>query len=165
MTGGSPLRFPLVAALTLALAQCGSTPPSSLEAGAFTPPTGARALLFIGNSLTAQNDLPRRVSDLAADAGLSVTAVGLVGSGFSIGDHMAGGQAQMAIRSRRWDAVVLQQGPSTLPESRATLIDDATAIARVIREAGSEPALLAVWPLPGQSRRTSRPPIARPPKP
>ncbi|MGH2899300.1 MAG: hypothetical protein ACRDMZ_11545, partial [Solirubrobacteraceae bacterium] len=69
---------------------------------------------------------------------------------FSIGDHMANGQAQAAIRSRRWELVVLQQGPSTLAESRVSLIQDATAITRIIREAGAEPALLAVWPLPGQ---------------
>jgi hypothetical protein len=135
---------------TLGLVLLGAPACAQPPAGASS--TEARAILFIGNSLTAQNDLPRRVRDLARDAGLGVDAQGVVGSGFSIGDHLEAGRVQGTIRSRRWELVLLQQGPSTLPESRVALVADATAAARVIREAGSEPALLAIWPLPGQKQ-------------
>jgi hypothetical protein len=46
--------------------------------------------------------------------------------------------------------VVLQQGPSTLPESRAELTSSTKQFAEEIRRAGGRPALLMVWPLPGQ---------------
>jgi hypothetical protein len=116
------------------------------------PPATGRAILFIGNSLTAQNDLPRRVRELARDAGIDSQVLGVVGSGFSLGDHLSAGKVQAKIRSRRWELVVLQQGPSTRPASRAALVEDASALARVIRDTGSEPALLAIWPLPGQKQ-------------
>jgi hypothetical protein len=44
----------------------------------------------------------------------------------------------------------MQQGPSTLPDSRAALIRDTTRLAAEIRGVGGRPALLTVWPLPGQ---------------
>jgi hypothetical protein len=128
------------------------TSASCAEPLAAPSPAGERAILFIGNSLTAQNDLPRRVRDLARDAGLEVDAVGIVGSGFSLGDHLDAG-VQTKVGSRRWELVVLQQGPSTLPQSRVELVRDATALAEVIRAAGSESALLAIWPLPGQKQQ------------
>jgi hypothetical protein len=141
------LRALVLVLVLLGASACGAEPLATPSA------SGGRAVLFIGNSLTAQNDLPRRVRDLARDAGLAVDAVGLVGSGFSLGDHLAAGKVQQTIQSRRWELVVLQQGPSTLPASRVELVRDATAFARVIREAGAEPALLAIWPLPGQKQQ------------
>lgn len=41
---------------------------------------------------------------------------------------------------------MLQQGPSSLPESRALLIDYTRRFAGEIRAAGATPALYAVWP-------------------
>ena len=74
----------------------------------------------------------------------------LVAGGFALEDHLSGGQAVPRIRSRAWSVVVLQQGPSTLPESRAALIRDATRMAAEIRAVGGRPALLMVWGIPGQ---------------
>src|SRR5690606_10247408 len=45
-----------------------------------------------------------------------------------------------------WTWVVLQQGPSALPESREALLADARRYARAIREAGGKPAFYMVWP-------------------
>jgi hypothetical protein len=65
---------------------------------------------------------------------------------YSLEDHWNRGDALRAIASARWDFVVLQQGPSSLPESRALLVDYATRFAREIRRAGARPALYMVWP-------------------
>jgi hypothetical protein len=107
-------------------------------------------VLFIGNSLTQSNDLPRRVQELALDAGAPIGVDAVVAPGFSLEDHLASGPAVARIRSRAWTAVVLQQGPSTLPDSRTALIRDATRLVGEIRAVGARPALLEVWPLPGQ---------------
>ena len=65
---------------------------------------------------------------------------------YSLEDHWNRGDAQRAIASAQWDLVVLQQGPSALPESRVLLIDYATRFAGEIRKAGGRPAMYMVWP-------------------
>ncbi|HMH56655.1 MAG TPA: hypothetical protein VK535_10390, partial [Gemmatimonadales bacterium] len=80
-------------------------------------------VLFVGNSLTYANDLPGTVALLASGAGDSVEVESVTRPGFALIDHVEGGSnAVEVIRSRRWDYVVLQQGPSSLPLSRDTLI-------------------------------------------
>ncbi len=110
------------------------------------------AILFVGNSLTSSNNLPGRVERMSREAGTPVSTSGLTANDTSLGDHWANGTAPAAIRSRSWNAVVMQQGPSTLPESRADLIASATQYAQAIRAGGGRPALLMVWPLPGQTQ-------------
>ena len=115
------------------------------------PARTAIALLFVGNSLTATNDLPARLEEVARASGLAVETAAVALSGASLDDHWRDGRALRAIRSRRWDVVVLQQGPSTRPESRAELIASTRRFAAEIRASGARPALLMVWPLPGQT--------------
>jgi hypothetical protein len=143
-------------AMALAVAHCstGAEPPWLAAANGSGSPapagSGGRGLLFIGNSLTQANDLPRRVQEIAGDGG-SVIDVDMVATpGYSLEDHLGAGAAAARIRARPWATVVLQQGPSTLPESRAALIRDLSSFAAQIRAAGARPALLMVWPLPGQ---------------
>ena len=123
-----------------AVASCGS---SSVEPD--TDPT--LRILFIGNSLTYVNDLPATVQHLGqSDPSRGVVVSSVAVGGFSLEDHWNRGDAQRAIASARWDLVVLQQGPSALPESRVSLIDYATRFAGEIRKAGGRPAMYMVWP-------------------
>jgi hypothetical protein len=112
---------------------------------------GAPSVLFVGNSLTASNDLAARVASIAAGAGRPLRTAAVTLSGASLLDHWQDGRALQAIRSGHWDIVAMQQGPSTLPESRAELITSTRQFAAEIRAAGGRPALLVVWPLPGQA--------------
>jgi hypothetical protein len=122
--------------------------------GVFAQSPGAAdapSVLFVGNSLTSRHDLPGRVRALAGLAGLRVDTEAITRDGASLADHWTAGEVRRAIGSRRWSFVVLQQGPSTLPESRADLIRSARRYAAAIRAGGGQPALLMVWPLPGQT--------------
>ena len=65
---------------------------------------------------------------------------------FSLDDHRQAGDASRAIAGSRWDVVVLQQGPSSLPESRQQLLASARAFAAEVRRAGARPAFYSVWP-------------------
>ena len=114
-------------------------------------PNDEPAVLFVGNSLTERNDLPGRVRALAGLAGLRVHTSAVTRGGASLADHWDAGRVQRVIGSRRWSFVVLQQGPSTLPASRAELVRSARQYAQAIRAVGGQPALLMVWPLPGQT--------------
>jgi hypothetical protein len=124
--------------LLLALAVVGATPRAAAV---------PLRVLFIGNSLTAWNDLPAMFAALAAGGGHErpVTRTIAVG-GFSLEDHWNQGNARTAIAEGTWDFVVLQQGPSALPESRRLLVDYTRRFGEIIRKAGGTPALYAVWP-------------------
>ena len=104
-------------------------------------------VLFIGNSLTYWNDLPAIVAALADSAKVKpLSWVQVAFPDFALEDHWAEGSALRALRSRVWDVVVLQQGPSSLPENRANLIEWSKRFDVEIRKAGGRPALYMVWP-------------------
>jgi hypothetical protein len=103
-------------------------------------------VLFIGNSLTAGNDLPGMVRTLATAAGLDWDVEAQLLGGAALEDHWARGTAQQRIQSGHWDAVVLQQGPSSLPESRTNLRHWAGEFDVLVRAAGGRSALYMVWP-------------------
>ncbi|CAN5888075.1 hypothetical protein BH20GEM1_BH20GEM1_08930 [soil metagenome] len=133
-------------ALAAALLACGSSD------GITGPPPGdGPAVLFIGNSLTAFNEMPDIVAAISLGAGddppVRVSMVAF--PNFSLEDHWNRGDALEAIDAGGWDVVVLQQGPSTLPASRAYLVEWASRFAERIRAVGAEPALLSVWPTDG----------------
>ena len=112
-----------------------------------TGPTGAGTrVLFIGNSLTSVNDLPRMLTAVAAAGGFAVSTGKVVFNDVSLRDHLLDGDAIDAIRDGDWDYVVLQQGPSGRPESRVELIESTRQFATEIAAAGGRPGLYMVWP-------------------
>ena len=129
----------LLGALSALLA-CGSS--SSPNTG----PADLR-ILFIGNSLTSFNDLPGMVRRLgAAVDGKGPTVQSVVLPAFSLEDHWHQGSALQAIAGQQWDLVVLQQGPSALPESRALLVEYAKKFDVEIKKSGGRTAMYMVWP-------------------
>ena len=105
----------------------------------------ATRILFVGNSLTYGNDLPEKVCALAAAAGRQAVCESIARPDFSLEDHWNAKEAQKAI-ARGWDVVVLQQGPSALPESRVLLVEYVKRFDAEIRKAGGRTALYMVWP-------------------
>jgi hypothetical protein len=131
-----------VALLLAAAASCGSTPPDP-DRG----PDPDLRILFIGNSLTYVNDLPGMVRQLgASNAARPVTVASVAFGDYSLEDHWNRGDALTAIRQGGWDLVVLQQGPSALPESRVNLLEWTGRFAGEIRKVGARPAVYMVWP-------------------
>ena len=81
-------------------------------------------VLFVGNSFTYTNDLPAIVAALAEATGQKqFTYKSIAFPDFSLEDHWQQGEARKAIAEKRWDFVVMQQGPSALPESRTLLLE------------------------------------------
>ena len=115
-------------------------------------------VLFVGNSLTAANDLPAVVASLSRGAiGYRTVAPG----GVSLEDHWNVTGARDALDGGEWDYVVLQQGPSTLPESASNLREWTVRWADAIRERGARPALYEVWPDSAFGVRLSFPAVVR----
>jgi hypothetical protein len=137
-----PLRHPLLATLlTLACAQ----PTESAS------PPRCRAdscVLFVGGSLTWTHDIPGIYAALAKAAGHGdVQTSSVFFGGTDLRDHWAIGAAQEAIAEGGWDVVVLEQGPSALPASRALLREYVGRYDEVIRAAGATTALYMTWPM------------------
>ena len=136
----TPRRIVLLA---LALAIVSAT----ISTGAQTPAVRPLRILFSGNSLTESNDLPGIVTRLAMADGQPQPLTRMVAvGGFSLEDHWNQGDARRAIRAGPWDFVVLQQGPSALPESRQLLVAYARRFGDAITKAGARPAMYMVWP-------------------
>lgn len=104
-------------------------------------------VLFVGNSLTATNDLPAIVAALGrASKRVPIEYATVAPGGVNLEDHWNFTGARDALLARPWDVVVLQQGPSSLPESQADLRRWAVRWADLAREHGIRTALLTVWP-------------------
>lgn len=113
-------------------------------------------VLFIGNSLTAANDLPAIVQAMSESVGRPLACERVTFDGFSLEDHWhrgegapglnSAGSARRAIARGGWSTVVLQQGPSALPESRVLLVEYTRRFDAEIKRAGARTALYMVWP-------------------
>lgn len=137
----------IAAALAAAvLMGCGSSSATASEP-CDTGESGAKRILFIGNSLTYFNGLPHMFAALADSAGEIPPRVDEIAyPDFGLQQHWEDGRAEDAIRTGCWDVVVLQQGPSSLAESRTLLLDYAGRYAQIIREHNGQTALFSVWP-------------------
>jgi hypothetical protein len=116
--------------------------------GQTTAPT--LRVLFLGNSLTDGNNVPALVQAMAELQGVHLEFTAVAPGGYALEDHWHDNN-QVLLADRHYDAIVLQQGPSTLPESQANLIQWATTWANEARRFGTEPALYMVWPVRTQA--------------
>lgn len=114
-------------------------------------PSDSLKLLFIGNSLTYTNDLPSLVKEIGKLDSKTVTVTSIALPDYSLEDHWNEGQAAAAIEEGKYDYVILQQGPSALPESQALLLTSAGKFAKACKEAGSKMAFFMVWPSKARS--------------
>src|SRR5687768_7805402 len=126
----------------LSLSSCSlATDPVSLA------PEGSTKVLFIGSSLIDAHDLPRTFAQLAiAAGGPECYCISIAYQDYELDDHFAQGDARRALSGEDWDFVVLQQGPSALPESRVRLLKGAGDFTKVISARGAQTVLYMPWP-------------------
>src|SRR4051812_31473667 len=108
-------RLAAVFLLAVACTTCGENAGANPVPTTSGPGTGA---LFVGNSLTYTNDLPGLVRALAAAVGHPLAVASVALPDYSLEDHWNQGDALRAIARGGWSFVVLQQGPSSLEDSR-----------------------------------------------
>jgi len=103
-------------------------------------------LLFIGNSLTSQNNLPLLVKNLGEDMGISISCRAQVGPGYGLEDHWNIGIIQSQIGNNFYDYVIIQQGPSSQAYGRASLIEYGGLMADLCENIDTQLAYFMVWP-------------------
>lgn len=125
----------LIAVLTvLPMAACARKPVGSVT-----------RVLFIGNSFTDRNGgLDTQLMRLAP----SVEASRVTRAGFSLQSHWFDGSALAAIRSQRWDYVVLQEQSVSAVLAQPAFFLYARAFEREIRRTGARTILLETWERP-----------------
>lgn len=116
-------------------------------------PAPPARVLFVGNSLTYANDLSGMVATLSKAAGRPMHVESVALPDFGLEEHWQQGDARKAIARGGWTDVVLQQGPSALPESRRILIDYVKRFDKAIKASGAKTALYMVWPSQQGARR------------
>jgi hypothetical protein len=103
-------------------------------------------ILFIGNSLTYSNDLPSMVRRIGELDGRKIETAMVASPNYSLEDHLLSERSRRALlRGGKWDIVVLQQGPSSLDESRRMLLRDSERVRHLLPD-GTKVAILMVWP-------------------
>lgn len=111
------------------------------------PPEDAFKVLFVGNSLTYTHDVPEIVASIAEGEGQRpLYHKTMAEPNYAIEDHWTLGGLETHIAEGDWDAVVYQQGPSSLPENQAHLSRWSQVVAEAARQAGTTPAVYMVWP-------------------
>ncbi|HZZ80587.1 MAG TPA: hypothetical protein VFE62_18935 [Gemmataceae bacterium] len=109
---------------------------------------GEVSVLFIGNSLTYYNDLPKMVAELAkADKQPPLHYERETPGGCTFEKHWKDGKALAKIKSRKWDFVVLQdnsQGPLKMRES---MFEYGKKLDDEIKKQGAKTILYMTWAL------------------
>jgi hypothetical protein len=102
-------------------------------------------ILFIGNSFTQRNDLPRLLAEMAAAQDLCVKHELISVGGASLRTHWNAGRAAKAIAKGEYDFVVLQE-QSTLPVKNAKrMAENIRLFDESIKRAGSKTVLYMTW--------------------
>lgn len=114
---------------------------------AANPDTTPSRILFIGNSYTSRNQLPRLLADLAAAAAhpRRIEFELIFAGGASLKRHWNGGIARDRLASLSWNYVVLQE-QSTLPvKNPVRYHENVRLFAPAIARCGARPVLYLTW--------------------
>lgn len=108
-------------------------------------------VLFIGNSLTYENDMPGIVRAVARSGGVELNVHSLALPNRALIDYLIDGTAQPLIARGGWKHIVMQQGPTTVPVCRDTLVLAVRALDQLGKRQGAQSIVMMSWP------STSRP--------
>lgn len=103
-------------------------------------------VLFIGNSLTYTNNLPQLVKKYAKLKGIEVNTKMVAFPNYSIEDHWNDGQVQVLLSSKKYDFVILQQGPSSQSDGRKMLIEYGEKYSSLCKSNEAKMCYFMVWP-------------------
>ena len=103
-------------------------------------------ILFIGNSLTYTNNLPEIVNKSAKLQGIEINTKMIAFPNYAIIDHWNNGQVQKLITSKKYDYVIIQQGPSSQNNGREMLIEFGKKYSSLCKLNDTKLCYFMVWP-------------------
>jgi len=104
-------------------------------------------ILFIGNSYTYYNDMPKMLECISASNGVAIKVSMIVKGGETIKGHWKKGNALNSIKNNNWDFVVLQEQSlwALFPYSRKRFFEYASLFATEIEKTGARPVFFVTW--------------------
>ena len=103
-------------------------------------------ILFIGNSLTYTNNLPELVKKSAKLQGIEIDFKMIAFPNYAIIDHWNDGEVQKLIASKKYDFVIIQQGPSSQNNGRNMLIEYGKKYSSICELNNTKLCYFMVWP-------------------
>ncbi|WP_412985969.1 SGNH/GDSL hydrolase family protein [Pontimicrobium sp. IMCC45349] len=104
------------------------------------------SILFIGNSLTYTNNLPQLVEEYAKPYGITLNTKMIAYPNYAIEDHWKDGKVQKHISSKKYDFVIIQQGPSSQKNGRKMLIEYGKKYNDLCKLNQTQLCYFTVWP-------------------
>ncbi len=105
------------------------------------------SILFIGNSLTYYNDLPKLVTEYAKnEKNLNIKTKMVAHPNYAIEDHWDDGKVKRLIHRKKYDYVILQQGPSSQKDGRKMLIQYGRKYSNLCKSSNTKLCYFMVWP-------------------
>jgi hypothetical protein len=108
-------------------------------------------VLFIGNSLTYENNLPELLKKIAACEHVTINYKMIALPDYALEDHWNDGNAGKEIKSRKYNVVIVQQGPSSQIEGYTLLKDYAVKFANLSKANHARLVFYMVWPAKARS--------------
>lgn len=103
-------------------------------------------ILFVGNSLTATNNLPELVENAGKQKGFIIKTKMIALPNYAIMDHWNDGEVQKEIKRNQYDFVIVQQGPSSQQNGREILIEYGKKYSDLCNKNGAKLSYFMVWP-------------------
>ena len=103
------------------------------------------SILFVGNSLTYYNNLPKLVKQSARQHGVKVKYDMIAKPNYAIVDHWAEGKVQKQIVKKNYDYVIVQQGPSSQNTGRYMLIESGKDLKKLCDKNNTKLCYYMVW--------------------
>lgn len=103
-------------------------------------------ILFVGNSLTYTNNLPRLVRKYARSRNINVQTEMIAFANYALEDHWNEGQVQKLISSQTYDFVIVQQGPSSQSNGRIMLMEYGAKFNDLCQLNSAQLCFFMVWP-------------------
>ncbi len=104
------------------------------------------SILFIGNSLTYSNNLPKLVKTQAREENIAIKTKMIAFPNYAILDHWNDKMVQEEITSKEYDYIVIQQGPSSQAFGREILLDYGKKYSILCKNSNAKLCLFMVWP-------------------
>jgi hypothetical protein len=102
-------------------------------------------ILFIGNSFTYSNDLPRMIQGLANSRGRKIEVEMQAPGGCTLEKHWQDGKAAELIKSKQWDYVVLQEHSDGPINNLKGMKEFAGKFDELIKKQGAKTVLFMTW--------------------
>jgi hypothetical protein len=107
----------------------------------------AKKIVFVGNSQTYINDVPKMVQEIGELEKNYVNITNFSVPNYSLEDHWNDGEVQKALDKGKFNYMVGQQGSSALPESQILLKEYAKRFAEICKKNQTKMNLYMVWPI------------------